>query len=274
MRTPIVLASLLTVLLGTAACGSSEEPAGAPAAPPEPQANVVELVGDEYGYLMPAAVKGGWTTLRLDNRGDEPHEFALAKLTGGKTVADVRRYLADPKSQEQPPPAWVQIRPGLPTLAAGETAALTQALEPGRYVLLCFLDAPDGRSHIEHGMLREFEVEGDAGVDPPTADATLELGPELAAPRVEAGLRTLELRNTTEGPGSVFLTAFEPGKTEKDLARWEENGLRGPAPATFLGGTIDVPPGSSVYLTVNLEAGREYTLFDDVNGLQLEFTPS
>jgi hypothetical protein len=33
--------------------------------------------------------------------------------------------------------------------------------------------------------------------------------------------------------------------------------MRGPAPATFLGGAIDVPPHSSVFYTVTFEQGRD-----------------
>lgn len=255
----IPLAALALLLL---ACGVNES-----------ETNVVELRGDEYGYLMPESIRGGWTTLEFANTGSEAHEFALAKLGEGKTIDDVRRYLADPKSQTQPPPDWVQIRAGIPTLDAGEQAALTQQLEPGRYLLLCFLDAPDGKSHIEHGMLRTFDVEGDPVTETPKVDATLTLGAGLAAPRIDAGERTIELRNDEDRPSSVFLTAFEPGKTEKDLARWEKGGLRGPAPARFLGGVIDLPPHSTVYYTVTLEEGREYTLLDDERGIQKRFTP-
>ena len=258
MRKLIPLAAIVFLL---AACGGDE-----------PRTNAVELRGDEYAFVMPETIEGGWTTLEFANTGREPHEFALAKLGAGKTSAHVRRYLADPQAQRQPPPAWVQIRAGIPTLDADENAALTQRLEPGRYLLLCFLDAPDGKSHIEHGMLRTFEVEGDSGAEPPDGDATLTLGPGLASPRVEAGERTIELRNDTNQPSSVFLTAFEPGKTEQDLTRWEEGGLHGPAPARFLGGAIDVPPHTSVYYTVTLEQGREYTLLDDEHGIQRTFT--
>jgi hypothetical protein len=246
-----------------AACGSEDS-----------KNNAVELSGNEYAYVMPERIKGGWTTLEFANEGNEFHEFALAKLGDDKTIDDVRRYLADPKSQQQPPPEWVQIRSGIPTLDAGEKASLTQRLDPGRYVLLCFLDAPDGKSHIAHGMLRAFEVEGDARASAPETDATLMLNGGLTAPRLDSGERTLELRNDGDKPGSVFLTAFEPGKTEKDLRRWEESGMRGPAPARFLGGAIDVPPHTSVYYTVTLEEGREYTLFDDEHGIQKTFTPS
>ena len=256
----ILLAATMLLL---AACGGND-----------PKTNAVELRGDEYAFVLPETIEGGWTTLELANTGREPHEFALAKLGAGRTIADVKRYLADPNSQQQPPPRWVQIRAGIPTLDGGEKAALTQKLDPGRYVLLCFLDAPDGKSHIEHGMLREFVVEGDAGAETPEADATLTLGAALAAPTLEAGERTIELRNENEAPSSVFLTAFEPGKTEKDLTRWEERGMPGLAPARFLGGAIDVPPHASVYLTFRFERGREYTLLDDEHGLQKVFTPS
>lgn len=265
MTRSIALAPLAAaaLALALAACGGAE-----------PESNAVELRGDEYAFVMPEIVEGGWTTLEFENTGDELHEFALAKLAGGKTIADVQRYLSDPKSQQQPPPSWVQIRAGIPTLDGGEQAALTQQLEPGSYALLCFLDAPDGRSHIEHGMLRGFAVEGDAAVDAPEADATLMLGPSLAAPVIEAGERTIELRNDGDAPSSVFLTEFVEGKTEEDLTRWEDGGLKGPAPARFLGGAIDVPPRSSVYYTITLEEGHEYTLLDDENGLERSFTPS
>ena len=236
--------------------------------------NAVELRGDEYAFVLPETIEGGWTSLEFTNTGREWHEFALAKLGEGKTIADVQRYLADPKSQQQPPPDWVQIRAGIPTLDAGEKASLTEQLEPGRYVLLCFLDAADGKTHIEHGMLREFVAEGNAEAERPEADATLVLGTWQAAPQLEAGERTIELRNDRDQPGSVFLTSFEPGKTEEDLERWEKTGMRGPAPARFLGGVIDVPPHTSVYYTVNLDEGREYTLLDDERGIQKAFTPS
>jgi hypothetical protein len=258
MRKLIPLAAAALLL---AACGGTDS-----------KTNSVELRGDEYAFVMPETIEGGWTTLEFTNTGSEWHEFALAKLGAGKTIADVRDYLADPKSQQQPPPAWVQIRAGIPTLDGHEEAALTQRLEPGRYVLLCFLDAPDGKTHIEHGMLREFVIEGDAEADIPEADAALQLGSWQAAPELEAGERTIELRNDGDEPSSVFLTSFRPGKAEKDLTAWEESGMRGPAPARFLGGVIDVPPHTSVYYTIDLEQSQEYTLLDDERGIQGSFT--
>ena len=123
-------------------------------------------------------------------------------------------------------------------------------------------------------MVRDFVVEGDAEVDVPDADATLNLGAWSTTPQLEAGERTIELRNDSDRPHAVFLTSFEPGKTEKDLETWEKGGMRGPAPARFLGGVIDVPPRTSVYYTVSLDEGRDYTLLDDERGIESTFTPS
>jgi hypothetical protein len=241
-----------------AACGGDDS-----------KTNAVELRGEDYAFVVSETIEGGWTTSEFTNTGREWHEFALAKPGAGKTVADVQRYLADPKSQQQPPPARVRIRAGIPTLDADEEAALTQRLEPGRYVLLRFLDAPDGRTHIEHGMVRAFVADADV----PEPDATLKLGAWRAAPQLDAG-RTIELRNDRDQPVSVFLTSLERGKTEQDLERRAKGGMRGPAPARFLGGAIDVPPHTSVYYRVALEQGREYTLLDDERGVQGTFTPS
>lgn len=58
----------------------------------------------------------------------------------------------------------------------------------------------------------------------------------------------------------------------EDLGRWEEGGERGLAPGRMRGGTIDVPAHSVVYYTYEFEAGTQYALFDDVNGIEKRFT--
>ncbi len=234
--------------------------------------NVVSIKGDEYAFVMPQQIAGGWTTLRLENVGAEPHEFALAKLEGGKTRADVIDVISDPATQEQGIPDWVSIRAGIPTLAKDGSADLTQKLEPGRYALICFLDGPSGKPHALDGMIGVIDVRGDAGAGAPEADATLALGKRLEAPRLEAGERTLELRNDANEPNAVFLVSYAPGKTDADLIAWEENGMKGPAPGAFHGGAIDVPPHSSVYYTYTFEAGVDYALIDDANEVERRFS--
>jgi hypothetical protein len=258
MRLPIAIAALA---LAAAGCGGDDEPA----------ANVVDVEGHEYAYVMPQSIEGGWTTMRLTNKGDEWHEFAFFKMDEDKTLADVRTVLADPQAQQQGPPDWVQIRAGIPTLGGDESAALTQKLEPGRYALICFLPGPDGKPHFLDGMVRVVDVKGDAGAPAPDADATITLGKALEAPDLEAGERTLALRNDADEPNAVFLVSYEPGKTDADLVAWEEGGMKGPAPGSFHGGAIDVPPYSTVYYTYTFEQGKEYALLDDVNEVERRF---
>ena len=109
----------------------------------------------------------------------------------------------------------MSIRDGIPTLEAGGTAALTQQLEPGRYALICFLDSPSDRPHFLDGMLSVVDVAGDGGADAPEADEALSLGKGMQAPDLDAGRRTLELRNDTDRPNAVFLVSFKPGTTDE-----------------------------------------------------------
>jgi hypothetical protein len=143
------LAGAVAMLAG---CGSDD-----------PKQNVVDVQGDEYAFVLPSSFGGSWTTIRLENTGKEPHEFALAKLDGERTRADVLEVLSDPATQEKGPPGWVSIRAGIPTLQAGETASLTQVLEPGRYALICFLEGPSGKPHFLDGMLGVVDVGEEAG---------------------------------------------------------------------------------------------------------------
>ena len=257
MRTPITLAATVLALAG---CGGSDE-----------QENVVDVRGDEYAFVLPQEIEGGWTTLRLENTGKEAHEFALAKFEGDRGRQDILDLLSDPATQEQGPPDWVSIRAGIPTLQQGETASLTQELEPGRYALICFLDGPSGRPHFVDGMLSVVEVGEDAGAEAPEPDATIALGKGLQAPELEAGERTLELRNDADKPNAAFLISYKPGKTDEDLVAWEEGGMKGPAPGSFHGGAIDVPPGSSVYYTFTFVRRIDYALVDDVNEIERRF---
>jgi hypothetical protein len=62
-----------------------------------------------------------------------------------------------PNPPAGPPPADLigGLSAGLPKQVAYFTANLT----PGKYAMLCFItDAKDGKPHMEHGMVREFEV--------------------------------------------------------------------------------------------------------------------
>lgn len=250
MRIPIaVLAALVA-----AGCGGSEESA--------PQA--VEVRGDEYAYVMPARIEGGFVTMAFTNSGDEFHEYALARLDPDRTRADVETYLSDPKSLEGGPPEWLTDVGGVPLLSQDEEISITRELDPGTYVLLCFVPAPDGRPHIQHGMVTTFEVGGRGPGARPEPDAVVSATDDgFEIPDLEAGEQTIELRNAATAPREFYLYSPNPGVSLAEVEKWGEAGFRGEPLARFLGAMQSIPPGESVYLTVELEPDRRYVFFDE-----------
>jgi hypothetical protein len=246
-----LLVGLSALVLAAAGCGGEEA-----------QPNVVEVRGDEYAYVMADRVRGGVVTMEFTNTGDELHEYALARLADGKTVEDLMPLLDDP-SQQGPPP-WIEDIGGVPTLSPGETVGITRELKPGAYVVLCFVPAPDGRPHIAHGMVRAFDVVGRSEAELPEPDAVIEAtDARFEIPALEPGRQTIELRNSARKPREFYLLAPRPGTTLAAIERWGEGGFRGQPLATFLGAMQSIPPGTSVFLTVELEAGKRYLLFDE-----------
>lgn len=253
MRRPMTW--LLAAGVALAGCGGKDEAA----APP-----VVEVRGDEYAYVIPERIEGGVVTMRFTNTGEELHEYALARLDDGKTRADVDAYLADPESMQSGPPEWIEDIGGVPTLSQNEEVSITRELERGTYVMLCFVPAPDGRPHIAHGMVKTFEVGEPGAAEVPEPDAVVTATDDgFEIPELEAGEQMLELRNGSEAPREFYLYSPNEGVTLADVEQWGESGFKGDPLATFLGAMQSIPAGSSVFLTVDLKAGKRYVFFDE-----------
>lgn len=119
-------------------------------------------------------------------------------------------------------------------------------------------------------MARSFTIAGDSGAQLPKADAviTAERKRFTVSP-LRAGVQTIELRNRAGSGRGFEVVTLNPGKTDADAKRWaksiETTGKLppGPMPMTFLGAMQTIPNGTSVLLTVHLEAGRHYRVTDD-----------
>lgn len=251
---------------GFAACGGSEaEPVLSGA---ESKPNTVQISGGEYAYVMPDRMQGGVITMEFSNEGKEFHEYSLGRITDeSKTVEDVKALFSGSEEQaSQEEPDWIQDVAGVPLLSPGQAIAITRTLEPGRYVFVCPLPAPDGRLHSDHGMVRMFEVEGRSGDELPAPDAVVTAtGDGFDVPKLEPGRQTIELRNGAPDERGFILFSPEAGKTLEDIGKWGESGFKGPAPATFLGAMQSIPPGTSAFLTLELEAGKPYVFLDEQN---------
>jgi hypothetical protein len=123
------------------------------AAPPE-ATMVMRLV--DYAFNLSAPLTPGRQMIRVENVGSESHEVGVVKLPAGKTVKDFLAWVENPG--ETPVESAGSVAGGVTSLAPGANAYFEIDLTPGEYILLCFVTAPGGRSHIEHGMIQQVSV--------------------------------------------------------------------------------------------------------------------
>lgn len=259
--------------LGLLACGDDDEGTDTGAEAPA----AVTVDGVDYAFDMPDHVKGGLVSMDFTNSGRELHEYALARLDPGKTLADVNRVLASGKE----PPGWVEDIGGVPVLTPGARVRITRELRSGTYLFLCFIPSPGGKPHYELGMEKVFEVAGDTGADAPQTDGVIVAGEKsFKVPPIDAGRQTLELRNDAGEPREFSLAGLRPGRTERDAQQFfapleQGRGFRieGKPPLELLGAMQSIPPGTSVYLTVDFKPGWLYRIADEENRIEARFTP-
>lgn len=234
-----------------AAAGSESASATAPASP-----NVVTVIAKEYSFEAPAQIPAGLTTIRLVDEGKELHHVQLVKLEDGKTFEDFAQAVKHPG----PPPTWAVEDGGPnPPRPGGGIAEVTQVLEPGNYVLACFVPSADGMPHIAKGMMRPITVTpaSAASATEPVADIVMTLndyGFELSKP-LTPGKHVIRIENAGQQAHELVLARMAPGKKAADLARWVEK-MAGPPPAEPLGGIAGIHPGGHGYITVDLTPGN------------------
>lgn len=130
-----------------------------------PTADAVVRLTD-FSFATDAPIVAGRQTVRVVNDGKEPHDLVLFKLAPGKTADDVRKGLNPerarrPGEKDEPPPPLESLGTGAGGIAAirsGMDVFFDADFTPGEYAMVCMATAPDGRSHIEHGMIRQFTV--------------------------------------------------------------------------------------------------------------------
>ena len=120
---------------------------------PAPKADV-EVTMLDYDWKFSRPLTAGRQTLKLVTAPGQPHELVIMRLLPGKTPADLGVWEKDPS---QPPPFdWMS---GIAPAEAGVPNYWTVDLEPGRYLLVCFIpDAKDGKPHLAHGMTKLVEL--------------------------------------------------------------------------------------------------------------------
>jgi len=261
------------VAIALCALGAGGFGAAARSAAPSPARVEVDAVDD--AYVMPSLVKGGVVAMRFRNRGKELHEFAFGRIDKGHTFAEAVQAF-----DQGTEAAWFHDLGGPGLLTPGAEITITRTLPAGTYFFIDAVPNTKGVPHYKLGMARSFTIAGNSGAELPKATAVITAEKtRFAVPQLRAGLQTIELRNRAGSGRGFQLVTLNHGKTEADAKRWahsiESTGKLPPGPMamTFLGAMQTIPNDTSVYLTVNLQAGRRYHLSDDESGIKADFTP-
>jgi hypothetical protein len=255
--------------------------------------NVVEVTARGLEFEAPDEILSGWATFRLNNESGMIHFATLQRLPEGIALKDQQEQVA-PVFQKGMDllnageadaamekfgeiPEWVgqvvfMSGPGLTSV--GHTAETSVYLEPGTYLLECYVKT-NGVFHSynpspsAYGMVHEITVmEESSNAAEPRATLTITLSsargievqgdPTPGEHTVAVYFEDQQIHENFLGH-DVHLARLENDTDIEELAIWmdwtQPTGLEIPSPVEFLGGTHEMPAGGTAYFTVRLEAG-------------------
>ncbi|MFW6175563.1 MAG: hypothetical protein ACOC7L_01945 [Acidobacteriota bacterium] len=258
--------------------------------------NVVNVTAKHQAFeTSQQEIARGWTTFRFKNRSHAPHFMIIEKMPevngDQKTVEDskaevvpVFQNIMDDINGQAPSfpdagftlPDWFDqvVFLGGPGLTSpGETSETRVHLEPGTYVIECYVKTEDGVFHSTNGMIEGLVVNerSNAASEPAGASARVTVsstdGIQVDGDVGRPGVHTFEVHFDDQTAYSHFLghdvhlVRLEDGVGMEKLETWMNwvvpGGLAGHVPegATFLGGVQDMPAGSTAYMTARLTPG-------------------
>lgn len=232
--------------------------------------NTLTIKAGEYVYQLKGSPKAGWTQITFQNSGVEYHMLAMFKLKKGTTAAALKKAVTsnDNKAFEAiAAPGGDPTVSGSPAVLSTKQSTTTMTQLPaGTYGIACFIPAPDGKSHAEHGMYKVFTVSGKSNLKPPTDGVTAVSISDSGLALPTAGMPAhgwVKVTNGTSVARDLSLAEYTSAGATFDAANAYYNALfssseppEGDPPATLNGGLGGVAPGASGYFELDLKDGR------------------
>ena len=170
-------------------------------------------------------------------------------------------------------PAWykeVKFVGGPGLIAPGKTVVTTLHLEPGTYVIECYVKSPDGVFHSTNGMIEGLKVTEEsskATAPKPTLEMRLSSDKGISVDKsIRPGKHIIAVHFEDQKVQEHFLgfdvhlARLNEDTDLKKLAAWMDwskpGGFATPAPVTFLGGTQEMPGGNTAYFHIELKPGK------------------
>ena len=228
----------------------------------QPARRVVTVKAVDFAFEAPDRIPAGTITLRMVNDGYELHHLWLVKLTNGKKPRDFMNAMEDWGHDTAMPP-WAVDVGGPNDASRGEPSEAVITLDPGTYMLVCYVPSPDGKLHVMKGMVRPLVVTSAGATKPaePKADVVMTLTDYGfdAVPAITAGRHTVRVENVAQQSHEVVIARLQPGKTMGEALEWYNAGGVGPGPVVALGGSAGIAKGRHLFLDIDFTPG-DYVL--------------
>ncbi|MCK4562305.1 MAG: hypothetical protein KAT78_05320 [Flavobacteriaceae bacterium] len=293
--------SLLLLLLIIQSCDIDKKPKNKEKENPLEKVkkeNVIKIITESMDFQTLDTIPSGWNTFQYVNNSNETHFFLMDKYPEGKTIEDSKREVMPPFqngmdliNQGKPEesfsefsklPEWyseVVYSGGSGLVSPKNTAITTIKLEPGYYIMECYVKMANGKFHTLMGMSKAIVVIAkDSGNSPPkeTINITISSKEGIVYDKpITKGKQTLAVHFKDQIVHENFvghdvnLVKLANSTDLKTLEKWmnwtNPKGLISPSPEgfIFLGGVNDMPEGSTGYFIVVLEPG-DYVLISEV----------
>ncbi|MCM8569281.1 hypothetical protein NE848_07815 [Gramella jeungdoensis] len=249
-------------------------------------------------FTIPSdTLPSGWNTIRYKNNSNEVHLILFDKYPEGKGIEDAHKEVIPPfqegmdlinegKMEEAQQafgklPEWfqeVEFTGGVGLLSPGTEAQSTIKLEPGTYIIECYVKMADGTFHSLQ-MTEQVQVtETDSGMEPPEADYVIDIDATNGIQfdkNISAGKKTFQVNYGEQKVHEHYLQHdvnivwVDEGANMAKLEKWvnwsDPKGLQTPAPEgfRFLGGVQEMKAGDKGFFTVDLKPGK-YALISEV----------
>ncbi|WP_338358174.1 hypothetical protein [Yeosuana marina] len=260
--------------------------------------HVINILSEHMDFQMADTIPSGWNTFRYKNASTQTHFFLIDKYPEGITLDSVKARVLPPFdkgmklinegnaeegfAQFGKLPAWfmeMKNYGGSGLISPGLVTETTVKLNPGYYIIECYVKMSNGVWHTSMGMAKEVIVsETNSGNIEPKADIAITISSTegiVFNDSISKGPHTFsvfykdQIAHENFIGHDVNLAKLNKNADLDEINNWMDwsnpKGLIEPAPkgVTFLGGVNNMIAGDIGYFTVNLEPGH-YILISEV----------
>ncbi|WP_373495644.1 hypothetical protein [Aquiflexum sp.] len=257
---------------------------------PKESNEMVTIVTEVMDFAGPDSIPSGWTTFQFINNSEDTHFMVLEKLPEGKTLEDSKNEIVPLFTEAmdlinagnaeegfkvfEKLPEWffeVVFSGGPGLIAPFSVSETTLFMEPGYYVMECYLKMPQGQFHSAMGMIDSIVVTDSPNEnEKPEATHSITLSSEKGIVREDsltAGKHTIavyfedQIGHENFVGHDLHLVKIEDNADIAVLEKWmdwtDPDAFKSPIPEgfRFMGGTQEMPANQTAYFNVTLIPG-------------------